>query len=150
MAAKPNQRRCARCGQLRPICNFGKKQRRPNDYQSYCRTCQSAYHHEHYLKNKEAYYLSVQRRYQRLREHLRALKDKPCADGGIKYPYYVMDFDHREGQKKIGDIARFLKMHSKRALLEEIAKCDVVCANCHRERTHQRKQRAMRLDEWEE
>jgi hypothetical protein len=147
MAAKPSQRRCARCGQLQPICNFGKKQRRPNEYQSYCRPCQSEYHREHYQKNKNAYFESVQRRYIRLRELLRAAKDKPCADCGIKYPYYVMDLDHREGQEKCGVVARFLKRHSKQALLAEIAKCDVVCANCHRERTHQRKQRARQVEE---
>jgi len=150
MAAKPKQRRCARCGQLKPICDFGKKQRRPNEYQSYCRPCQSEYHQEHYQKNKPAYFLSVQRRYKRLRELLRAAKDKPCADCGIKYPYYVMDLDHREGQEKSGVVARFVKTHSKQALLAEIAKCDVVCSNCHRERTHLRKQKARQVEEMAE
>jgi hypothetical protein len=28
---------------------------------------------------------------------------------------------------------------TKKAILNEIAKCDAVCANCHRERTHQRR-----------
>jgi hypothetical protein len=53
-----------------------------------------------------------------------------------------MDFDHREGEEKLfavsagGNKVRL----SQSQLLAEIAKCDVVCANCHRERTHRRKQ----------
>lgn len=66
---------------------------------------------------------------------IRDLKSKPCADCGIEYPFYVMDFDHVRGEKKyaIGE-------HSIpwEAIAEEIEKCDVVCANCHRKRTWQR------------
>jgi hypothetical protein len=48
-----------------------------------------------------------------------------------------MDFDHVRGEKKFG-IAICINRAWK--LLEaEITKCDVVCANCHRIRTRQRK-----------
>ena len=74
------------------------------------------------------------------REFLNKQKDKPCFDCKIKYPYYVMDFDHRNGTQKIANIANLLNQNfwSYEKLLEEIAKCDVVCANCHRIRTHKR------------
>ena len=133
-----NQRRCARCRQVKPLSDFARK--RANDYQPYCRPCQSEYKKEHYHKNKGSYFASVRRRTIQLQTELRNAKDKPCADCGIKYPYYVMDFDHRDGVEKRGAMSRFLKRHSRQALLEEIAKCDVVCSNCHRERTYQRKQ----------
>lgn len=45
-----------------------------------------------------------------------------------------MDFDHREDKKF--NIAQLSKIASVEKLKEEIAKCDVVCANCHRIRTH--------------
>jgi hypothetical protein len=62
-------------------------------------------------------------------------KDKPCADCGIKYNSWQMDFDHTRGQKlfSIGIVKTSLKR-----LKEEINKCDVVCANCHRQRTYAR------------
>ena len=67
---------------------------------------------------------------------IRSAKDKPCADCGQKYPYFVMDFDHINGDK----VANVATMATKRVkvekLLVEIAKCEVVCANCHRARTH--------------
>lgn len=58
---------------------------------------------------------------------------KPCADCGRIYPPYVMDFDHVRGVKA----ANISQMKSSlEDIAAEIAKCDLVCANCHRERTH--------------
>jgi hypothetical protein len=66
--------------------------------------------------------------------HIIAAKAAPCVDCGVQYPYYVMDFDHVRGEKRFA-----LSQHQARGLKlidEEIAKCDLVCANCHRIRTH--------------
>ena len=66
---------------------------------------------------------------------IREAKNKPCMDCGVSYPHYVMDFDHKTDKKFL--IGR--QVHSTTAvskILEEIAKCDIVCSNCHRERTH--------------
>jgi L-lysine 2,3-aminomutase len=51
-----------------------------------------------------------------------------------------MDFDHLDDSEKLDDVSRLTRF-TKKKLLTEIAKCDVVCSNCHRERTHQRRQR---------
>jgi hypothetical protein len=133
-------KRCARCGQEKPLVDFARK--RARDFQPYCRPCQSEYKKEHYRKNKTAYRLSVKRRRDRLKKRLRTAKDKPCADCGVKYPYYVMDFDHRDANEKLGNVTQLISWGnvSEKGLLEEIAKCDVICANCHRERTHRRRQ----------
>lgn len=74
----------------------------------------------------------------RRRELVSDFKKKPCADCATEYPSYVMDLDHRPGTEKKFTIALAYGVSLKR-LLAELAKCDVVCANCHRERTHQRK-----------
>lgn len=61
-------------------------------------------------------------------------------DCGIRYPTYVMDYDHVRGVKR-NTIARVVTNATSLAVLqEEIAKCDVVCSNCHRIRTHGRGQ----------
>lgn len=63
-------------------------------------------------------------------------KSQRCTDCKRKYPPYVMQFDHVRGEKRfdIGSRANHLGR-----LIEEIAKCDVVCANCHSIRTHTRR-----------
>ena len=65
------------------------------------------------------------------------LKSKPCTDCHLTFPSYVMDFDHVRGEKLFG-IAHGMHNHTLDRVLVEIAKCDLVCANCHRIRTHTR------------
>jgi len=60
-----------------------------------------------------------------------------CMDCGHKFPYFVMDFDHRDPTTKVTDVSILVKNGTRWALvLEEIAKCDLVCVNCHRLRTY--------------
>ena len=70
------------------------------------------------------------------RRHIVECKDVPCMDCGIKYPYYVMDFDHRDPKHKKFNIAEGADNNvSWQTLKDEISKCDIVCSNCHRIRT---------------
>ena len=62
----------------------------------------------------------------------------PCADCGQQYPHYVTDFDHVRGVKR-AKVAECTNC-SWRVFLEELIKCDLVCANCHRLRTFDRGQ----------
>ncbi len=62
-------------------------------------------------------------------------KGVPCADCAVRYPTCVMDFDHRIPAEKLGNIGSGAGWGEAR-LRAEIAKCDVVCSNCHRLRTH--------------
>jgi hypothetical protein len=65
-------------------------------------------------------------------------KNAPCADCGRKFPTEAMDFDHIRGIKKFS-IARAVRQPvSMKQFLEEIEKCEVVCACCHRIRTTHR------------
>jgi len=64
-------------------------------------------------------------------------KDRACADCGVQYPAVVMDFDHVRGQKRF-NLSKAVQSPFSLTFEEiraEIAKCDVVCANCHRIRT---------------
>lgn len=76
-----------------------------------------------------------------MRELIARCKDVPCSDCGVKYPDYVMQFDHVSGTKlfDIGRATAATKSLSK--LKAEIDKCEVVCANCHAIRTHTRGQK---------
>jgi hypothetical protein len=77
--------KCSKCG-------YAKE----NSKNPYCRACHRKYHHEHYQKNKEKYLAKANKRKGEMKLLIRRAKEKPCADCGLSYPYYVMDFDHRE------------------------------------------------------
>lgn len=93
----------------------------------------------HYIANKQRY-LDRNTRYRKLvSDYIRDIKEKsPCVDCGVSYPYYIMDFDHLDGQQKINTISFLASTGRIGALKKEIVKCEVVCANCHRKRTYTR------------
>jgi hypothetical protein len=68
-----------------------------------------------------------------------ALKSGPCKDCGGLYPSYVYDFDHRDPSQKTLEMSRAIRRESFKRLMKEVAKCDLVCANCHRVRTAKRR-----------
>lgn len=64
------------------------------------------------------------------------LASHPCVDCGEDDPI-VLEFDHRDRSTKSRNVSELIQWGSSRKKLDaEIAKCDVVCANCHRRRTH--------------
>jgi len=92
---------------------------------------------KHYERNKERYIQQALAKKIELREYVRSQKDNPCVDCNTKHPYYVMQFDHVRGEK-YKELSRLINHGSKRRIDEEIAKCDLVCANCHAIRTWER------------
>lgn len=92
----------------------------------------------HYEANKGPYLDRAKARKAELRAFLQAVKSFPCLDCDVSYPYYVMQFDHRPGEGKLVTPNTLVNSGSWRKTVDEIMKCDVVCANCHAERTHQR------------
>ena len=103
----------------------------------------NAYHRGYYRSHKaerNAMFVRVNRerrqdRYVKMRE----LKEgSPCTDCGVYFPYYVMDFDHRDPSTKFLDLSLMVKrMFAWDKVLAEVAKCDLVCVCCHRLRTYQ-------------
>jgi len=68
-----------------------------------------------------------------------ALKARPCMDCGGAFDPVCMDFDHRDGEIKVGNISKMVSRANIDDIKTEIAKCDLVCANCHRLRTFKKR-----------
>ena len=59
-------------------------------------------------------------------------RNKPCIDCGIVLPSECMEFDHTRGKKDF-EVAGFVRIGAgKKRILDEIAKCDIRCPNCHK------------------
>jgi hypothetical protein len=65
-------------------------------------------------------------------------QSRPCADCGENYPYWIMQFDHL-GNKEFNVSEWKLHTGNIEVIMKEIDKCEVVCANCHFNRTHLRR-----------
>lgn len=62
------------------------------------------------------------------------LKNHSCVDCG-ESDILVLQFDHRDPRTKRFNLSNASSRYSLEEVMEEIAKCDVVCANCHCRRT---------------
>lgn len=102
---------------------------------------QRNYQKSWYQRNKAAH----NRRNKEYRAEMRLLviekKNVPCEDCGGFFPPYVMDLDHRDPALKVEDVSVMVRRYGKKRLLEELEKCGVVCANCHRIREHEKRGR---------
>jgi hypothetical protein len=130
---------CNRCGETRSLEEFSKSSRSKDGRQTYCKICLNAEGRKNYTDNKDRYYANAKARDRQLDNLIVQAKNKPCTDCSVKYPPYVMDFDHLSDHTKefnISTMRRSRMAFSK--ILAEISKCEVVCANCHRIRTNMR------------
>jgi len=139
----PQRRRCSRCQADLPLDAFPLRRKDGTQRYTHCRDCKAAYQRQWYERNGDRHRSNIaakrieQRRINKVM--VVAAKSRPCTDCGVRYPPYVMDLDHVRGTK-VRNVA-LLKTYATTAILRaEIAKCEVVCANCHRIRSHRRRE----------
>lgn len=109
-----------------------------------CKADQAASARRHYERNKDKVKSRAKEFSKKYRKRLKAtvseIKAVPCADCGVAYPPCVMEFDHIAGIKQY-DIGYMVSCGLPlQRVMDEIQKCEVVCANCHRLRTWSRRQ----------
>lgn len=127
---------CSTCHKRFPEDGFplrGDGSRRKN-----CRECNRSYWRAYYKRNPNGFKARRKRNRVTLRKLIQEAKNKPCADCKVKYPYWVMAFDHLEGTKKTQEVSRFISRGATVMALAEVKKCEVVCSNCHAHRTYLR------------
>ena len=134
-------RRCYRCGEIKQADEFAWRCKARGQRDSFCRPFRSAYGKEHYLANRQRYIdqaAEVKRklRLERTTFLLGYFATHPCIECGEPDPV-VFEFDHL--RDKSFDIGQELLHRNWQAILDEIAKCEGVCANCHRRRTARRR-----------
>jgi hypothetical protein len=133
--------KCYRCGEIKPLDEFSWRRKADGQRDTFCRPCRSDYGKEHYQANRQRYIDQAAAVKRRLRLERTALlieyfKTHPCVLCGEADPV-VLEFDHL--RDKQFDVGAGLLDHAWQTILDEIAKCEVVCANCHRRRTAERR-----------
>lgn len=128
---------CGRCKHELPVTSFAQYR---ESLQSYCRACQKEYDAAWYQANRDQRRNKARSDRLAYVEWLDSLKaNRPCADCGQIYPSFVMEWDHLPGAEKAFVLGEARNgAYGRRRILEEIAKCELVCANCHRIRTFTR------------
>ena len=131
-------KRCGRCKQDRPLTDFHASSR--HGQQAWCKPCRQAYASAHYQANKQRRQEQNKRRQSEFMAWYVSLKEgQPCADcGGVFHPA-AMQWDHLPGFEKADNLSLLARRGGRQRVLDEIAKCELVCANCHAVRSHVRR-----------
>lgn len=131
---------CHGCGKWQPIEEFSFKDKARNKLRSRCRACCREVSRRHYQRHRAAY-IERRRRRQPLERRRTAgavlayLRDHPCTGCGESDPV-VLEFNHVDSTSKLGNIGQMIRdCVSKAPLATDIAKCEVLCANCHQRHT---------------
>src|SRR3989344_5030928 len=139
-------KKCSKCLNKLNISDFYFRKRGPRagSYYEKCKLCMKirgrTYYHQNHDRQLKLALIRRHRAYREKREFLIKTKNVPCSDCGIKYPFYVMDFDHQIVKDKIKEVSyMFTRNWSLDKIQKETEKCEVVCANCHRIRTYEKR-----------
>jgi hypothetical protein len=91
---------------------------------------------ESWKKRKEYYKKDVKERHSKNIKIIQEEKLKRgCACCGYRENAFALDFDHLDPNSKVEGVSRMSSRNIKK-IKEEILKCQVLCANCHRIKTH--------------
>ena len=131
--------RCITCRVDKPVTDFAFDSIATGKRQTRCRACHAIARRAHYERTKPTYIANERKRIRGHRERNRVLlflylSEHPCVDCGEGDPV-VLDFDHRDPANKRLEVAKLAARRPWPVVLEEIDKCDVRCASCHRRRT---------------
>lgn len=121
---------CGTCGKIQSLDEFCKKKASKDGLNSSCRTCKSRFNADHYKNNTQYYRDKTTRRHHELQQWWKTYKEKLlCSKCGFDHPAAIV-FHHRNPENK-KDTVSSLVHSGKKVVLEEIAKCDILCSNCH-------------------
>jgi hypothetical protein len=137
--AKTVSKMCAVCKKDLPFDRFHRLGR--NGHQAYCKDCRRLRDATLYRKNVQRIVAQKRALQAKRREwHWKMKEGQPCSDCGGSFHPVAMQWDHPEGSEKKGNVATMLQRVSRRRFLEELEKCELVCANCHAVRSFNRVQ----------
>jgi hypothetical protein len=133
-------KKCNKCGETKSVCDFAYRDKKNGILKNNCKTCDKNARKIYYQKNKgniiEGIYTTKLKNKIRNQQFVwDYLKTHPCIDCGETNPI-VLEFDHKDNVEKHNNISFLIeKAWSIKTISDEIDKCDVRCANCHRIRT---------------
>jgi len=126
---------CQKCKQTKDAeSSFSKSSRHKDGYQNWCKDCVAKSNKVTYQNNKERYSKYRDRGRARTKEWFDMYKKSLTCKNCGNEKWYMLEFHHRDPKTKDSSVADAVHHGwGLKRIKEEIEKCDVLCANCHRE-----------------
>lgn len=130
-------KQCVHCKQVKAFDEFAWSNKKAEKRQKHCRACMSKFNKASYQKaDKQRIYQNRTKRRELARQYVWSyLENNPCVDCGETDPR-LLEFDHVRGEKKAAVSQLASGRYSIKTLQDEIDKCEVRCASCHRKKTY--------------
>lgn len=139
---------CSECKQKKELSEFRNYARSKDGKAPSCKMCRRSSEREYYQNNSSRREAMERRKQKCIKEYwefiVEHLSSNHCVDCGESNPI-KLEFDHLESKEN--NISS-MRTHSIKSVREEVAKCEVVCANCHRVRTAKRAGYYRNIPEW--
>ena len=130
---------CRYCNEEKPKEEFTFYNKAKGERNNQCKPCVRVISRQYREANREKYNAKQRESYVVRRDKVNALKlERGCADCGYNAHPAALEFDHLPEYEKEFTIGPSIRL-SWEKLEAEIAKCEVVCANCHAVRTAERR-----------
>lgn len=126
---------CSKCDQEKPLNQYNKQSKTKDGLYSQCKDCARESNKKSYFRTsgkRNQYLIARRRRLAKERnEKIKTIKIA-CKQCGFDH-FAALDFHHIDPKQKTMDIM-YLKWSgcSDKTFWDEVAKCEVLCSNCHR------------------
>jgi hypothetical protein len=128
---------CSKCKKNKDVSEFRKFAKSKDGLSVWCKACFADYDRERYKNGDRA--RKERNKLKTIEANKKALwnylSTNPCVDCGNSDPR-VLEFDHKDEITKCHNVTEMFA-YSWARIMEEIDKCVVRCANCHRIRTQE-------------
>ena len=125
-------KKCSSCKDDKHLSEFHVNPTKKDNLSTMCKKCSSEYSKQYYIKNRQKYYAHNKSRADRNVEFVQRVKRNSKCSKCDESRWYVLDFHHlRDKKYNIADAST--SGYSINTIKDEIRKCIVLCANCHRE-----------------
>ena len=129
-------KQCTKCKEVKDFTEFRKNKTKKDGHHHVCKQCMNAYWKKDYQENTEKYAGRNKARRDGWRTFFVSIKEgKECGECGETHPA-TLDYHHIDPTEKEFRVSKMwtqaLNEKNKQKVLDEILKCVVLCANCHR------------------
>ena len=131
-----NTKLCTSCHKDLLFDMFHKNKTTKDGLSFLCKNCANAAKRRSYRKHGRSKDAETQLRNRKLRQDyvLDYLEQHPCVKCG-ETDIRVLEFNHIDPSQKYFEVSRLLQNYGMQKLIDEIDKCEVLCANCHAKHT---------------
>lgn len=137
------RKRCNTCNENLPATDeffASRYDRKVVQLQGTCKKCHKEYRRKHYILNRQTYINKAIDYKKNIASWFIDFKSTLSCENCGESRHWVLDFHHADPLTKEGEICDFINNQSKQKALREIAKCKVLCSNCHRDLHYQMRQ----------